>query len=98
MMGMRAADVVRDRSAARARCGVDRGGGRRRVAAVYTMLQEMADHTTCVLTPQHLFSIAAWYADLTEPTDADIRQMLVTAAQNVMVLQRSNFLPPRVDS
>jgi predicted phosphoribosyltransferase len=64
--------------------------------AVFATLQELADHTTCVLTPQHLFSIEAWYADLTEPSDDDIRQLLVTAAQNVMVLQRSNFLSPRV--
>ncbi len=64
--------------------------------AVYSMLQEAADDTTCVLTPQHLFSIEAWYADLSEPSDDDVRQMLVTAAQNVMVLQRSNFLSPRV--
>lgn len=64
--------------------------------AVFARLQQSADQTTCVLTPQHLFSIEAWYADLTEPTDEDIRQMLVTAAQNVMVLQRSNFLSPRV--
>lgn len=64
--------------------------------AVYTMLIATADHTTVLLTPQHLYSIEAWYADLSEPSDDDIRQMLVTAARNVMVLQRSSFLSPRV--
>lgn len=64
--------------------------------AVFAKLHDAADRAVCVLTPQHLFSIEAWYADLTEPSDEDIRQLLVTAAQNVMVLQRSNFLSSRV--
>jgi predicted phosphoribosyltransferase len=65
---------------------------------VYAMLHTVADQVAIVLTPQHLYSIEAWYADLTEPTDAEIRDLLVAAAQNLLLLRRSNFLPRSVDS
>jgi predicted phosphoribosyltransferase len=62
------------------------------------MLHAAADHTAVVLTPQHLYSIEAWYADLTEPTDEDIRALLVAAAQNLLLLRRSKFLTGGVDT
>jgi len=65
---------------------------------VYAMLHAAADHVAIVLTPQHLYSIEAWYADLAEPSDADIQDLLVAAAQNLLLLRRSNYLPSRVDS
>jgi len=65
---------------------------------VYTMLHAAADHVAVVLTPQHLYSIEAWYADLTEPTDDDVRRLLVAAAQNLLGLRRSKFLSRTVDS
>jgi putative phosphoribosyl transferase len=65
---------------------------------VYAMLHAAADHVAVVLTPQHLNSIEAWYADLGEPSDEDVRQLLVAAAQNLLLLRRSNFLARGVDS
>jgi putative phosphoribosyl transferase len=65
---------------------------------VYAMLHAAADHVEVVLTPQHLYSIEAWYADLAEPSDDDIRQLLVAAAQNLLLLRRSNFLTRGVDT
>lgn len=65
---------------------------------VWALLLAAADHVACVLTPQHLFSIEAWYADLTEPSEAEVRQLLVTATQNLSLLRRSNFLTRNVDT
>ena len=65
---------------------------------VYATLHAAADHIAIVLTPQHLYSIEAWYADLSEPSDDDIRDLLVAAAQNLLMLRRSNLLPAHVDS
>jgi len=66
--------------------------------AVYEMLHAAADHIACVLTPQRLFSIEAWYADLAEPSEEDIRQLLMAAAQNLVALRRSNSLSRTIDT
>lgn len=65
---------------------------------IWALLLAAADHVACVLTPQHLFSIEAWYADLAEPSDSEVRQLLVTATQNLLLLRRSNFLTRNVDT
>jgi putative phosphoribosyl transferase len=65
---------------------------------VYAMLHAAADHVAVVLTPQHLYSVEAWYADLGEPSDDDIRHYLVAAAQNLLLLRRSNYLGRGVDT
>jgi putative phosphoribosyl transferase len=65
---------------------------------VFAMLQAAADDVVVELTPQRLFSIEAWYADLAEPTDDEIHHMLVAAAQSQLVLRRSNFLTSSVDT
>ncbi len=59
---------------------------------VYAMLHAAADHVACVLSPQHIYSLQAWYAELDPPSDEDVRQLLVAAAQNLLVVRRSNFL------
>lgn len=59
---------------------------------VYAMLHAAADQLTCVLSPQHIYSLQAWYAELDPPTDDDVRQLLVAAAQNLLTARRSNFL------
>ena len=65
---------------------------------VHAMLVAGADQTFCMLTPQHIYSIEAWYADLTEPTAHEIRELLVAAVQNLLLSRHSNFLIERVDS
>ena len=55
---------------------------------VCAMLHAAADRAVCVLTPQHIYSTSAWYADLSEPSADEIRQLLVAAAQNRLVAQR----------
>lgn len=55
---------------------------------VCAMLHAAADHAICVLTPQHIYSTSAWYADLREPSADDIRQLLVAAAQNRLRVRR----------
>lgn len=80
-------------------------GARQVVAAVavasphvWSLVHAAADFVFCGLTPQHLFAIEAWYADLREPSDDEIRQLLVTATQNLLLLRRSNFLTRAVDT
>jgi predicted phosphoribosyltransferase len=65
---------------------------------IWSLLLAAADHVACLLTPQHIFSIEAWYADLAEPSEAEVRQLLVTATQNLLLLRRSNFLTRNVDT
>lgn len=65
---------------------------------VCALLHTAADHAVCVLSPQHIYATEAWYADLTEPSAADIRQLLVAAAQNILSLRRGNFLIRAVDT
>ncbi len=65
---------------------------------VHAMLVAGADQTFCVLTPQHIYSIEAWYADLTEPTTREIRELLVAAVQNLLLSRHGNFPIDRVDS
>lgn len=80
-------------------------GGRAVIAAtavasphVFALLQAAADRTVCLLTPQHIYSIEAWYADLTEPSSDEIHQLLVAAAQNVLGLRRGKFLIGNIDT
>jgi predicted phosphoribosyltransferase len=65
---------------------------------VCTMLHAKADHVAVVLTPQHLYSVEAWYADLTEPSDDDIAGYLAAAAQNLLLVPRGPLLAPTVDT
>lgn len=66
--------------------------------AVYTMLHAVADHVSCILSPQHIYSVQAWFADFEPPNDEDVQQLLVAAAKSLLLLRRSNFLTPAVDS
>ncbi|HEY5927504.1 MAG TPA: phosphoribosyltransferase family protein [Kofleriaceae bacterium] len=65
---------------------------------VYALLQAAADHIFCVLSPQHIYSVQAWFADYAEPSEADIRDLLVAAAQNLSRLRRGHFLDAPVDT
>lgn len=65
---------------------------------VYALLLAGADQTFCMLTPQHIYSVEAWYADLTEPTSEQIRELLVAAVQSLLGSRRSNFLIQNVDT
>jgi predicted phosphoribosyltransferase len=64
---------------------------------VYAMLHAASDELVCAITPQHLFSIDAWYANLAQPSEEDVQHLLVAAAQNLLLLRRSNFLAASVD-
>ena len=64
---------------------------------VYAMLHAAADHMVCVITPQRLFAVEAWYADHAEPSEADIQQLLVAAAQNLLLVRRVYFLGVAAD-
>ena len=66
--------------------------------AVYTMLRTAADHVSCILSPQHIYSVQAWFADFEPPNDEEIQQLLVAAAQSLVLLRRSNFLTSGVDT
>ena len=65
---------------------------------VFAMLHAAADQVVCVLLPQHIYSVQAWFADFEEPHDEDVRQMLVAAAQNLLGDRRGHFLSTAVDT
>ena len=65
---------------------------------VFARLHGTADDVCCMLTPQHIYSIEAWYADLTEPSREDIRALLVSAKRSQLSVRPRNFLINRVDS
>jgi predicted phosphoribosyltransferase len=65
---------------------------------VFAMLHAAADFVACVLSPQHIYSVQAWFADFATPDDEDVRQMLVAAAQSLLLVRRGNFLSSSVDT
>ena len=65
---------------------------------VYAMLHAVADQLICAITPQHLFSLDAWYVEREQPSDEDVQHLLVAAAQNLLLLRRSNYLTSAVDT
>jgi predicted phosphoribosyltransferase len=65
---------------------------------VFAMLHAAADDVACLLTPQHLYSIEAWYADLGEPSEDEVRQLLVAAAQSLLVSRPRHIRSLRIDS
>ncbi|HEY5949947.1 MAG TPA: hypothetical protein VIV40_30845 [Kofleriaceae bacterium] len=65
---------------------------------VFAMLHAAADYVACVLSPQHIYSVQAWYADFEPPSDDDVRHLRVAAAQNLVVVRRTHFLTSSVDS
>ena len=101
--------LVDDGDAARAMASAIervRGLGARAVVAavavaspqVGVLLHAAADHTVCLLSPQYIYATEAWYADHSEPSSEDIRELLVAAAQNLLHVRRGNFLGERVDT
>ena len=94
--------LIDDGDAARdlpATIGRLRGLGARAIVAavaiaspqVHVALAAAADELICVLAPQHIYSVQAWYADFTEPSDEDIRELRVAAAQNLLGIRRGRF-------
>jgi predicted phosphoribosyltransferase len=65
---------------------------------VFAMLHAAADQVVCVLLPQHIYSVQAWFAEFEDPQDDDVRQMLVAAAQNLLGERRGHFLSTAVDT
>lgn len=65
---------------------------------VFARLQVAADDVRCVLTPQHIYAVEAWYADLTEPTAEEARELLVAAARSQLSVTKRDFLIDHVDS
>ena len=101
--------IVDDGDTARQMCGaIEQTRARRAttvVAAIavsppqiYAMLHAAADHVTCVLSPQHIYSVQAWFADFEIPDEEDVRQMLIAAAQNLLNPRRGFFLSASVDT
>ncbi len=43
-------------------------------------LARLVDFMVCVATPAHLFAVGLWYADFTQTTDQEVRQLLADAA------------------
>ncbi len=58
---------------------------------VHLALAAAADELICMLAPQHIYSVQAWYADFTAPSDEDIRQLRVAAARNLLGLRHRRF-------
>jgi predicted phosphoribosyltransferase len=65
---------------------------------VYAILHATADHLACVLSPQHIYSVQAWFAEFEPPKDEDVRHMLIAAAQNLLRARSSHFLSASVDT
>jgi putative phosphoribosyl transferase len=82
-------DGVATGSTARAACQVARARGASRVilavpvaaADAAEALRGDADEVVCVLTPQWLSAIGAWYEDFAPTSDADVRELLARAGQ-----------------
>jgi predicted phosphoribosyltransferase len=43
-------------------------------------LRELADEVVCVFTPEPFRAVGLWYADFSQTTDAEVRQLLALAA------------------
>jgi predicted phosphoribosyltransferase len=65
---------------------------------VRARLHAGADHAVSALSPQHIYSVQAWYADFSPPTAEDIRELLVAAAQHLVRARGRNFLSQDVDT
>jgi putative phosphoribosyl transferase len=65
---------------------------------VSLLLHAAADDAVCLLSPQYIYATEAWYADHSEPSSEDIRELLVAAARNLLHVRRGNFLGERVDT
>jgi len=65
---------------------------------VFARLQTTADDVRCVLTPQYIYAVEAWYADLTEPTAEETRELLVAAARSQLSVTKRDFLSEHIDS
>jgi putative phosphoribosyl transferase len=82
-------DGVATGSTARAACQVARARGANRVilavpvaaADAVDALRGDADEVVCVLTPEWLSAIGAWYQDFRPTSDADVRELLARAGQ-----------------
>lgn len=46
-------------------------------------LGERADEMICLVTPDRMYAVGAWYEDFTQTTDAEVRQLLETAARQL---------------
>jgi len=44
-------------------------------------LQEEADEVICAMTPEPFYAVGLWYADFTQVTDAEVRDLLARAAR-----------------
>jgi predicted phosphoribosyltransferase len=44
-------------------------------------LREVADEVVCALTPEPFIAVGLWYADFSQTTDAEVRQLLALAAR-----------------
>lgn len=65
---------------------------------VTAALHAGADHVVSVLSPQHIYSVQAWYADFSPPLAEEIRELLVAASQMLPRARRRNFLSRDVDT
>ncbi len=98
-------DGVATGSTARAACKVARARGARRVIVATPVaapdavegLRGDADEVVCVLTPQWLSAIGAWYGDFTPTSDADVRELLARAGP-IDVRGSGPHPPPRGDA
>jgi predicted phosphoribosyltransferase len=44
-------------------------------------LNRVADATVCAYTPEHFAAVGLWYADFSQTTDAEVRELLAAAAK-----------------
>jgi putative phosphoribosyl transferase len=44
-------------------------------------LQAEADEVVCATTPEPFYAVGLWYADFTQVTDAEVRDLLAQAAR-----------------
>jgi putative phosphoribosyl transferase len=68
---------------------------------ISALLHAAADYLHCGLSPQHIYSLQAWFADSEAPSEDDIRQLLVAAAHNLLLIRRRRamfFLSQAVDT
>ena len=43
---------------------------------------DLADEIVCARAPQHFRAVGEWYRDFSQTTDAEVRELLNTAAQS----------------
>jgi predicted phosphoribosyltransferase len=56
-------------------------------------LGKRADEMICLVTPDQMHAVGAWYEDFTQTTDAEVRELLDTAARELAIRSATRVQP-----